>query len=90
MKINYNDLKIFYAIGACFAIPISTIIVLDSRPIKKYDLNSSPKKLAIQSIGYTTIGLLFGVTYPISFPIAAILVVMDDDKDNKKNNLKNT
>jgi hypothetical protein len=81
-------MKNFYAIGAGIAIPLSTIAAFDSKPYHSYDeiQNLSPIKKGVSFIGYLTIGIFLGAIYPISFPLAAILTVMDDD--NKNNNSK--
>jgi hypothetical protein len=85
MKINYSQLKEIYAIGVIVAVPAAGFTAFCSRPYLSYSEESltSPVKKGISVIGYSTIGMLVGVAYPITFPIAAFLTVIEIKEDDK-------
>lgn len=77
MKINYNHIRDTYQIGCLLIVPPTTALCVYSHTNNHID----PSQRIRQDIGYATIGILVGFTYPISFPTAAIYTILDIRKN---------
>lgn len=85
MKINFTELKKMYLMGCIFTLPVTTCMVFDSQPSLSYEeIKINRHKAIMHNIGYGTIGFIFGASYPISFPIAAIYTIVDISSDYKR------
>jgi len=82
MKINFTELKQMYQIGCIFAVPVTTCQVFELQPSLSYEERKINRhKVFIHNIGYGTIGVILGVSYPIAFPIAAIYTIVDINEE---------
>ena len=75
---NDNIIKI-YNDGLSVALPIGTVSGMCMGLYQSQNTLYTPKFFT-NIIGYTTIGIVTGITYPVSFPVISIYTIISNNK----------